>query len=323
MQDLQISHADLNKLLCAKNPDAALLYLYIKGGNSPESAQEALRLTQTRYSCAAATLRQLGLWPEERKNPIAPGERPSYSEKDVLQAMDGDSSFRSLYGEIQRLLGRSLNVEELKIILGFVRYLGLSNDVISVLVCYCKEAARNRGSLRTPSLRTIEKEAYAWAEQGIDTIAAAAAFIHQRYGDDYYSGPRTYKTKAGAQDAHEAIRPTDVFLTPEEAKKDLNNDQYRLYRLIWERFTASQMANAVYDNVVTDAKCADHIFRANYSEIRFPGYTAVYEEGKDEEEGSFSQVPKGYSRFWNQQYVGFPHTLAFPWGKVARQRRDG
>ena len=100
-----------------------------------------------------------------------------FSEKDVLDAMDSDNTFRSLYGEVQRLLGRSLNTEELKILLGFVRYLGLTADVISLLVCYCKERARQRGSLRNPSLRTIEKEAYNWAERGIDTVEEAAAFI--------------------------------------------------------------------------------------------------------------------------------------------------
>ena len=70
-----------------------------------------------------------------------------------------------------------LNTEELKIVLGFIRYLGLPGDVISVLICYCKERSRARGNLRNPSLRTIEKEAYAWAERGIDTMEEAAAFI--------------------------------------------------------------------------------------------------------------------------------------------------
>ena len=108
---------------------------------------------------------------------ILAGERPAYSERDVLDAMDGDMDFRSLYGEIQRQLGRSLNTEELKIILGFTRYLGLNPEVISVLVCYCRERARQKGSSRNPSLRTIEKEAYAWAERGIDSVEEAAAFI--------------------------------------------------------------------------------------------------------------------------------------------------
>ena len=75
-------------------------------------------------------------------------------------------------------MGRSLNTEELKILLGFIRYLGLPADVIVVLICYCKDRARQRGSLRAPSLRTIEKEAYAWAEQGIDTIEEAGAYIN-------------------------------------------------------------------------------------------------------------------------------------------------
>lgn len=176
-EPVKISQSDIRRLLSAANPDAALLYLYINGGNRPEGAEADLHFSAPRYGCAAATLRQLGLWPEDRPSHIAPGERPSYCEKDVLDAMDSDDSFRSLYGEVQRLLGRSLNTEELKILLGFVRYLGLTADVISLLVCYCKERARQRGSLRNPSLRTIEKEAYNWAERGIDTVEEAAAFI--------------------------------------------------------------------------------------------------------------------------------------------------
>jgi DnaD/phage-associated family protein len=81
---------------------------------------------------------------------------------------------------VQRRLGRTLTTEELKILLGFVRYLGLPEDVICVLVTYCIDRTRQRGGLRNPSLRAIEKEAYAWAEQGIDTMAAAAAFIHSQ-----------------------------------------------------------------------------------------------------------------------------------------------
>ena len=176
-ETVKISQSDMRKLLSAASPDAALLYLYIKGGNRMETAENDLNLNPSRLSCAGATLRQLGLVEEDRPSHVAPGERPMYSEKDVLEAMDQDTSFRGLYGEIQRLLGRSLNTEELKILLGFVRYLGLSPDVISVLVCYCKDRARQRGSLRNPSLRTIEKEAYAWAERGIDSVEEAAAFI--------------------------------------------------------------------------------------------------------------------------------------------------
>ena len=117
-----------------------------------------------------------------------------------------------------------------------------------------------------------------------EALQAAKSFIISHYGAEYYPGsPRTFKTKAGAQDAHEVIRPTDVTLTPDAVRKDLTQEQYRLYRLIWGRFTACQMANAVYDNVVVDAESAGYLFRANYSEQRFAGYTAVYEEAKDEE----------------------------------------
>lgn len=178
--ELHIPKAHVHKLLCAKSPDAALLYLYITGGNDPAQAEQALQLSQTRCSHAAATLRQLGLWPQERNTPVFSGERPQYSEKDVLSAMDSDKSFQALYGEVQRVLGRSLNTEELKILLGFTRYLGLPADVISVLVCYCKERARAKGNLRNPSLRAIEKEAYHWAEQGIDSMEEAVAFIQNQ-----------------------------------------------------------------------------------------------------------------------------------------------
>ena len=176
-EELKISDQDMRRLLGAASPDAALLYLYINCGNSPKTAPIDLHMNEGRVSTASATLRQLGLWPEERASRIAPGERPTYSERDVIQAMDTDVDFRALYGEVQRLLGRSLNVEEMKILLGFVRYLGFTADVITVLICYCRDRARQKGSMRNPSLRTIEKEAYAWAEQGIDTVEEAAAYI--------------------------------------------------------------------------------------------------------------------------------------------------
>lgn len=177
--DVTIEKSDVLKLLSAGSPDGALLYLYLRSGNTLEDAQKVLGLNETRLSCAGALLRQLGLWQPEQKK-ILPGERPSYTERDVVEAMEQDQDFKSLYGEIQRLLGRNLNTEEMKIILGFVRYLGLAPEVVCVLVCYCKERARQKGSLRNPSLRTIEKEAYAWAERGIDTMEEAAAFIQRQ-----------------------------------------------------------------------------------------------------------------------------------------------
>ena len=180
MNELHIPKAHVHKLLWAKNPDIALLYLYITAGNDPKQAEQDLQLSQSRLACAAATLRQLGLWPEEKKAVILSGERPQYTERDVLTAMDGSKDFQALYGEIQRVLGRTLSTEELKILLSFTHYLGLPADVISLLVCYCKERARAKGNLRNPSLRTIEKEAYFWAEQGIDTMEEAVAYIQNQ-----------------------------------------------------------------------------------------------------------------------------------------------
>ena len=177
IENLTIDGADLRRLLSTGSGDAALLYLYLRCGNDPAAAAGALGIPQERIGCAAATLRQLGLWQEEKPRVLACESRPEYTERDVLQTMDSDASFRSLYGEVQRRLGRQLNTEELKVLLSLVRYLGLPVDVICVLVTYCQERARRKGSNRNPSLRTIEKEAYAWAERGIDTMEEAAAFI--------------------------------------------------------------------------------------------------------------------------------------------------
>ena len=127
--------------------------------------------------------------------------------------------------------------------------------------------------MRTDSLRLSD-----------EAMNAAADFIRHRYGGAYYYGKHhVFKTKSGAQDAHEAIRPTHVELDPERIAASLTKEQYKLYKLIWSRFLASQMANAVYDTVSIDTECAGHIFRSSHQSMRFPGFIAVYEEGKDEE----------------------------------------
>ena len=176
-EPVTISQTDLRKLLSAASPDGTLLYLYLQSGNSLETAEKELNMNGSRLTCAAAMLRQLGLLPEERTRHIASGERPVYSDEDVYKMMDYDPSFKRLYEEVQRLLGKVLTTEELKLLLGIRRYFGLPNEVISVLVYYCKDRSRQRGSSRNPSLRTIEKEACLWAEQGIETLEQAAAYI--------------------------------------------------------------------------------------------------------------------------------------------------
>ena len=127
--------------------------------------------------------------------------------------------------------------------------------------------------MRTDSLRLSD-----------EAMAAAADFIKNRYGKQYYYGKfHVFKTKSGAQDAHEAIRPTHVELDPEKIQGSLTKEQYRLYKLIWSRFLASQMANAVYDTVSIDTACAGHTFRSTHQSMKFSGFIAVYEEGRDDE----------------------------------------
>ena len=127
--------------------------------------------------------------------------------------------------------------------------------------------------MRTDSLRLSD-----------EAMAAAAQFIRRRYGESYYYGKfHVYKTKGNAQDAHEAIRPTHVELDPEAVRSSLSADQYKLYKLIWSRFLASQMANALFDAVSIDTECSGHMFRSTHQSMRFAGFIAVYEEGRDDE----------------------------------------
>ncbi len=127
--------------------------------------------------------------------------------------------------------------------------------------------------MRTDSLRLSD-----------EATAAAAQFIRSRYGDDYYPGkPRVFKTKGAAQDAHEAIRPSDVTLEPDEIRHSLNPDQYKLYRLIWLRFVACQMADAILDTISADILSEGYVFRASGHTVAFSGFTAVYEESTDDD----------------------------------------
>ncbi|MBT9172648.1 MAG: DNA topoisomerase 1 [Syntrophomonadaceae bacterium] len=115
----------------------------------------------------------------------------------------------------------------------------------------------------------------------------ARQFIAREFGKDYLPAkPPVYAGKKSAQAAHEAIRPTDVRRTPEQIKAILSRDQYRLYKLIWERFLASQMSAAVYDLVEVDIAAGDYQFRAAGSQVLFDGFIKLYTEGQDEEEAA-------------------------------------
>ena len=131
---LKLPGQDVRKLLAAANGDAALLYLYEQSGLPRAEAMERLRMTQTRYDLAAATLQQMGLWQEETKRFFAPAEAPHYTEEDVTREYHAGPEFPSMVGEAQRRLGRILSTEELKILLCIYRYLGLAPEVISILI---------------------------------------------------------------------------------------------------------------------------------------------------------------------------------------------
>ena len=116
-----------------------------------------------------------------------------------------------------------------------------------------------------------------------DAQEAAKEFITEKYGEKYYpETARVYKTKSSAQDAHEAIRPSRVDLEPQKIRKMLTNEQFKLYKLIWERFIASQMESAVLDTISVDFTCADYVFRTSGYSVAFQGYMAVYEESEEE-----------------------------------------
>ena len=135
--------------------------------------------------------------------------------------------------------------------------------------------------MRTDSLRISE-----------EARNAANKYIISTFGEKYLpSSPRYFKSKSGAQDAHEAIRPTDVNLTPDAIKDSLTAEQYKLYKLIWERFLASLMSVCVQDTVTVTISAGDYFFKASGYSVRFDGFTVLYEEGKDEENEDSVNLP--------------------------------
>ncbi len=176
-KDITLTQTQLYKLLASGNGDAALLFLFRQGGNDPCQAGEALSFTPARLNQAMATLRQLGLWQDQPTRCPLPQQLPQYTEQDVMNALSRTEDFPCLTGEVQRVLGRILTTEELKILLTIRNYLGFPGEVIHLLVSYCKERQLRRGNNRNPSLRTIEKEAYLWWEKGVETLEDAVAYI--------------------------------------------------------------------------------------------------------------------------------------------------
>ncbi|MBR5222668.1 MAG: type I DNA topoisomerase [Clostridia bacterium] len=136
--------------------------------------------------------------------------------------------------------------------------------------------------MRTDSLRISE-----------EARAAASKFIGANYGSKYLpSSPRYFKTKNTSQDAHEAIRPTIIDLTPEQVKDSLTAEQYKLYKLIWERFIASLMAASIQDTVNVDITANGYLFKASGYSVKFDGFTVLYVEGNDEDVDKESSLPE-------------------------------
>ncbi len=135
--------------------------------------------------------------------------------------------------------------------------------------------------MRTDSLRISE-----------DAVKEASDYILERWGKKYLPDtPRKFKVKANAQDGHEAIRPTMPHLSPDQVKDSLTSDQYKLYKLIWERFIACQMSNCLQSTTQADIQAKNYIFKASGYTVTFDGYTVLYEEGKDEEEEAKGALP--------------------------------
>ncbi len=125
-----------------------------------------------------------------------------------------------------------------------------------------------------------------------EAAAAAMDYIDKNFGKEYVpTSPHTFKTKKNAQDAHEAIRPSVISLAPDDIKDSLSAEQYKLYKLIWNRFMSSQMSNAVYDTVNIDISADKYLFKANDSKIVFNGFTILYEAQKDQDDISASNLP--------------------------------
>ena len=133
--------------------------------------------------------------------------------------------------------------------------------------------------MRTDSTRISEEER-----------KVAKEVVEATYGSEYYEN-RYYKTKADAQDAHEAIRPTYIDIKPEQIKDSLTNDQYKLYRLIYNRFLASQMKSAIFDTLAVTIDANEYNFKANGQSIKFKGFMTLYVEGTDEKEDEIGQIP--------------------------------
>ncbi len=136
--------------------------------------------------------------------------------------------------------------------------------------------------MRTDSIRVSD-----------EAISSARKYAEGRWGKEYLPArARVFSNKKNAQDAHEAIRPSDVTLVPEEIKASLTNEQYKIYKLVWERFVSSQMSAAEFEQTVVTIKAGEYLFKASGSTVIFPGFTTIYEEIYETEEKDEQTLPQ-------------------------------
>lgn len=216
------------------------------------------------------------------------------------------------------------------------RKLGFTTKLTMLIAQQLYEGVEIHGKGTTGLITYIRTDSVRIADEA---QKAALEYISDTYGKDYVPGkPNIYKGRKGAQDAHEAIRPADIRLTPQEAKASLNASQYKLYKLIYERFIASQMAEARLETTTVSFDANGCTYRSAGTKVLFPGYTAIYTEGRDdgaeeeaaiptvsandifraekvEKEQKFSQPPARYTeaslvKLLEEKGIGRPSTYA-------------
>lgn len=169
------------------------------------------------------------------------------------------------------------------------RKLGFTTKLTMLIAQQLYEGVEIHGKGTTGLITYIRTDSVRIADEA---QKAALEYIYDTYGKDYVpKKPNIYKGRKGAQDAHEAIRPADIRLTPQEAKASLNASQYKLYKLIYERFIASQMTEAKLETTTVSFDANGCTYRATGTKVLFPGYTAIYTEGRDDSAEEEAAIP--------------------------------
>lgn len=249
----------------------------------------------------------------DRENEIdafVPEEYWSITAKLLHKGVAFEAKYHSIAGE-KRELGKEADVQEVLQAMGGQSFRvtevkekeRLRNPAPPFITSSLQQEAARKIGFRASKTMSVAQQLYEGVELGkegtvglitymrtdstrISPVAQeeAKAYIEEKYGAEYNpETPRVYtKKNSNAQDAHEAIRPTSIYRDPESMKPFLTRDQLRLYKLVWERFTSSQMASAVLDTMTVDLEAGQTNFRANGSKVKFAGFMKIYVEGNDD-----------------------------------------